>query len=119
MSYGFYPLASGASGKVLARREPPKGNRAWEREGDCSRALPRVREREKKRYAYRWPVEGGDGGREGEGEREGKAGDGGDHHRNDRSDGLGRPSTTRDLPDVAGMNESAHIRTVYETTKGL
>lgn len=33
----------------------------------------------------------------------------GDHHRNDRSDGLGRPSTTRDLPDVAGMNESAHI----------
>lgn len=43
----------------------------------------------------------------------------GDHHRNDRSDGLGRPSTTRDLPDVAGMNESAHIRTVYETTKGL
>lgn len=33
----------------------------------------------------------------------------GDHHRNDRSDGLGRPSTTRDLPDVAGMNESALI----------
>lgn len=40
-----------------------------------------------------------------EGEGEGM----GDHHRNDRSDGLGRPSTTRDLPDVAGMNESAHI----------
>lgn len=33
----------------------------------------------------------------------------GDHHRNDRSDGLGRPSTTHDLSDVAGMNESAHI----------
>jgi len=45
----------------------------------------------------------------------------GDHHRNDRSDGLGRRSTTCDLPDVAGMNEPAHINaysTVY-LTRGL
>lgn len=46
----------------------------------------------------------------------------GDHHRNDRSDGLGRRSTTCDLHDVVGMNESAHINaysTVYDLTKGL
>ena len=46
----------------------------------------------------------------------------GDYHRNDRSDGLGRRSTTCDLPDVAGMNEPAHINAysiVYDLTKGL
>ena len=71
-------------------------------------------------------IEGREGGRErgggrereGGGEREGD----GDHHRNDRSDGLGRRSTTCDLPDVAGMNEPAHINAysiVYDLTKGL
>lgn len=42
----------------------------------------------------------------------------GDHHRNDRSDGLGRPSTTRDLPDVGDERIRAYS-TVYNPRKGL
>lgn len=71
----------------------------------------RVREREKERYANR-PRREEKVEEEEEKEKEEQAEEEkgmGDHHRNDRSDGLGRPSTTRDLPDVAGMNESAHI----------